>query len=256
VTRAGCIAAVLAFALAPRAYAQPEPSADGGDVEANAKQLYEDASKHYDLRDYAVAIDLFKKAYALLPEPLFLFDIAQSYRQLHDCDNARSFYKTYLRNAPTAENRDKVERFLAEMEQCVRDAPADQTNHVTERVTPPGGTGGATTTTDPGHTARLAGLITGGIGVLAIGAGVGFSIDATNQANAFQLQCLRGCQASQVLSIDAEGRNANTGAIVGYVVGGLAVATGVGLYLFGRHAEPVAVTPTAGGGMVTTMVRF
>ncbi len=90
----------------------------------------------------------------------------------------------------------------------------------------------------------------------ASAAGVFLSIQAQNQANALQTACLHGCSASSVLSIDAAGRNDNTGAIIGYAAGGVALAVGVGLYMYGRRGEPVAVTPVAGGAMVSTMVRF
>ena len=49
---------------------------------------------------------------------LLLFDVGQAYRQLHDCDNARSYYSYYLRVQPTADNRKQVERFIADMEAC------------------------------------------------------------------------------------------------------------------------------------------
>jgi len=39
------VVAALVLAIAPRAYAQPEPSADSSDVEANAKKLEEAAEK-------------------------------------------------------------------------------------------------------------------------------------------------------------------------------------------------------------------
>jgi tetratricopeptide (TPR) repeat protein len=231
------------------ARAQPEPSADSGDVEVNAKQLYETASKQYDLRDFANAIDNFKKAYALLPEPLFLFDIAQSYRQLHDCENARSFYKSYIRNAPDAPNRDKVDKFLAEMEKCVADArPVEATG-----TTP--GVAVVVDKPDPNHDLRVAGIITAIAGGVVLLAGGFFAFDASNQAGDLQAACLHGCNASDVIGIDQAGRNANIAAVIGFAVGGAAVAAGAGLYLWSRH-ETVSVAPTSGGAVMTTMVRF
>jgi tetratricopeptide (TPR) repeat protein len=247
VAAAGTFVAGTLMATAARA--QPEPSADGGDVAANAKQIYETASKQYDLRDFANAIENFKKAYALLPEPLFLFDIAQSYRQLHDCENAQSFYKSYLRNAPDAANRDKVDKFLAEMDKCVADA---------RPVEAPGTNPGvaiAVEKPDPNHDVRLAGIITIISGGVVLLAGGFFAFDAANQAADLQAACLHGCNASDVIGIDQAGRNANVAAIAGFAVGGAAAAVGLGMFLWSRH-ETVSVMPTNGGAVMTTMVRF
>ena len=91
----------------------------GPEMAADDKELYARGTKHYDLGEYAAAIDSFRASYDLVPQPLLLFDIAQAYRQLRDCGHARTFYKSYLRNLPAADNRDKVERFLADMDACV-----------------------------------------------------------------------------------------------------------------------------------------
>lgn len=258
--RAQLAAAVAALAaLCAPTVAQPEPSADGGDVEAHAKAFFEAASKAYEAKDYANAVENFRKAYALLPDALFLYDIAQSYRQLHDCENARGYYRSYVRIAPTADNRDKAQRFLDEMEACYRN------EHAGEVTTGTTGTTGTARRADKPAAAtgshgqanlRLAGIVTGIAGVVGVGVGVFFSVDAANQASDLQAACAHGCNAGDVLPIDEAGRNAQTGAIISYVIGGAAIAAGVGLYLYSQRVEPVVVTPVPGGATVSTMVRF
>ena len=237
--------AVVALVLASASVAIAQPDDDGPN-KARAKTLYDSASKHYALREFPQAIDEFKKAYELLPEPLFLFDIAQSYRQLHDCENARGFYKTYLAKAPDADDRTKVEKFIAEMDQCIAEQPRPLP------PPPPPATGH----TD--HTAiKRAGLITAAAGLVVAGFGVYFAIDAANQATDLEIACEQGCNASDVLQIDADGQNARTAAIVAFAVGGAAIAAGAAMFVWAKtHGEPVMVTPTPGGAMVQTMVRF
>src|SRR5262249_18513863 len=110
---------VLVAIAAPRAHGAPSD-----DDTARARAADESARTHYDAHEYAEAIADYQRASAAMPDPLYLFDIAQAYRKLGDCTNASAYYRNYLREAPTADNRDKVERFLADMDTCVAAAAA------------------------------------------------------------------------------------------------------------------------------------
>src|SRR5258708_2982105 len=109
-------ALILACALVVAAPARGEPD----DREQEARTLYSEGVTHYDLAEYAVAIEKFKAAYALSRAPRLLFDIAQAYRLqgAGNCRNAAQFYRNYLRLQPEAENRAAVERWLHELEPC------------------------------------------------------------------------------------------------------------------------------------------
>ncbi len=69
---------------------------------------------------------------ALKPDAVFLYNIAQSFRLSRGYDDALFFYKSYLRNAPEAENRAEVERRIAEMQLAVdqQNASAKPPNEV------------------------------------------------------------------------------------------------------------------------------
>ncbi|MES1210667.1 MAG: tetratricopeptide repeat protein, partial [Pseudomonadota bacterium] len=58
----------------------------------------------------------FEKAYDLDPSPIFLFNIAQSHRQLGNKERALFFYRRYLEQAPNAANRDDVERRMKDLQ--------------------------------------------------------------------------------------------------------------------------------------------
>jgi tetratricopeptide (TPR) repeat protein len=251
-------ALVLALALvAPTARAQPD------DNTARAKVYFDAANKHYDLREFSAAIDSFKKAYELLPEPIFLFDIAQAYRQLRECENSAAFYRTYLRNAPSADNRAKVDKFIVEMDDCAktqqseRDATAARDRELRDRAQqqPPN------TTTIQRRDRRLTniGMATAGVGVLAMVAAVYFSIDGSNNAAAVQQACKLGCEAADVAGFDRTGHDDNRNATILYVGGGLALAAGTSMVLwslFHLKNETIVVAPTQGGATVSTGWRF
>ena len=86
-------------------------SADGGD----AKTRYFSGQSHYNLNEFTEALQDFKEAYRLHPDPAFLFNIAQCERQLGDFDEAIKFYRSYLRNKPDATNAKEVQRKIDEL---------------------------------------------------------------------------------------------------------------------------------------------
>ena len=111
------LAAIAVFGLSRGA------SAD----EATAKARYDAGERAYNLGDFAKAIALFKEAYEQLPEPAFLFNVAQAYRQSGDCKQALFFYKRFLSLKendtqkpikPTL--KEEVTGRVAELEECVR----------------------------------------------------------------------------------------------------------------------------------------
>src|ERR1039457_5384560 len=75
-----------------------------------ARAHYETATRIYDLREYAKALDEYKAAYLAKPDPAFLFNVGQCYRRLGKFDQALDFYREYLKKAPPDDpNRPNVE---------------------------------------------------------------------------------------------------------------------------------------------------
>jgi tetratricopeptide (TPR) repeat protein len=216
--------------------------ADAPNEQAVARAKAADASAHvhYNLREYEAAIADYRRAFEALPDPLFLFNIAQAYRQLHDCDNARVMYRNYLRERPAADNRAKVEQFIAEMDACASTTeppPAPAATH---------------------HRGlRVIGTIAAVAGLAATGVGIYFSVDGAHRAHDLETACLAGCDGSNVASIDQAGHDANRGAIAAYAIGGVAVSAGVALWvwaLLDRRDERATVTAAPGGASV--LLRF
>jgi iron complex outermembrane receptor protein len=121
--------------------AQAKP-ADHGKPEA--RKHYDAGLAHFNLREYAQAIEEFQAAYRIVPDPVFLYNLAQSYRLSNDAEQALYFYRTYVRMAPTAPNRPEVDERIATLERLIAEKrnaerPPDHTIAPTEtkQPTPP-----------------------------------------------------------------------------------------------------------------------
>jgi tetratricopeptide (TPR) repeat protein len=90
-----------------------------GEDRAAARQAYGEAVKHYDLNQYAEALDAFKRAYWNYEDPVILFNIAQCHRSLNHKKEAIDAYRSYLRKAPEARNREEVQRIVADLEAAI-----------------------------------------------------------------------------------------------------------------------------------------
>ncbi|HET9625263.1 MAG TPA: tetratricopeptide repeat protein [Kofleriaceae bacterium] len=115
------IAAVLL--LPTLAWAEPKSAAD----------WYSEGENQYNLGNFDKAVEAFKKGFELETvegkKAVYLFNIAQSYRQANDCKNAHFFYKRFLAVADndstrpvSAKTRKQVQDRIAELEQCANQA--------------------------------------------------------------------------------------------------------------------------------------
>src|SRR3954449_13485124 len=126
------VAALIAFAAAP---------AQAQDAE-KARQLFQQGSKYYDLGQFDKAIEAWQQGYDQKPDPGFLYNIAQAYRQKQDAAKAIFFYKGYLRNSPKAHNRAEVEQKIAALQKQAGDPgvtspPPNTTTPPPNTTTPP-----------------------------------------------------------------------------------------------------------------------
>jgi hypothetical protein len=129
------VAAIVASAAAP---------AQAQDAE-KARQLFQQGSKYYDLGQFDKAIEAWQQGYDQKPDPGFLYNIAQAYRQKQDATKAIFFYKGYLRNSPKAHNRAEVEQKIAALQkQANESGTTPSTTPPPGPTTPPPSNGSAT----------------------------------------------------------------------------------------------------------------
>lgn len=105
----------------------------GGNDTAAAKSHYATGLRHFNLSEYEQALLEFKEGYRSKADPVFLFNIGQCHRKLGHFDDAITFYRSYLREAPDAKNREEVEHRIGELE-ALRDA---QTASITSSAVTP-----------------------------------------------------------------------------------------------------------------------
>ena len=268
-------AALGVLLLASVAYAQPKPPKDDAKTRTKAAALYEKGSVAYEAGKYTDAIPLFKEAYELVHDPVYLFNLAQSYRKVFDCVNATDYYARYLDEATDADKqqREKVKDWIHELAPCVeqRKKDVDAAKAAQERAEAAEKAriaaeaerrrreGPKYHTIDHGKGLRIGGYIGAGLGAVGMGVGLAYTLKSNRIQDDLATACKNGCDWTDpaLRSKDSDGKHANTLATVGWVTGGVLFAGGVTLYVIGRmKIEHVEVQPTNGGATVSARLEF
>lgn len=229
------------------------PVAYGDANTAKAKQLYDEGKTDYDLGHYAEALTAFEMAYRIRHDSAFLFNIGQCQRNLKRYDDAQRTFRAYLRETPElpAATREQIQQIMADMDHALakeraRPAPSPDTaapqptRSIDSATSPPPASveiaapttrGANETELHNARTKRIAGLAIGGFGLVALGVG-GLFTGLANDANRHIVTGDGWSSATEdrrnmYQSLDA----------ASFVVGGVAVATGIVLYLVGRHEQ-------------------
>ena len=113
------------------------------DPESEAQEHFKRGVKLYNLGHFQEAIPEFEKAYDFDPQPILLFNIAQSHRQNGNKERALFFYRRYLEQEPNTTKRADVEQRMKELAQAVQQENEQKQKPPTE-VTPPPTTAPAT----------------------------------------------------------------------------------------------------------------
>jgi len=232
-----------------------------------ADELFDKGQASYQAGKYQDAIAQFKQAYELVHDPVYLFNIAQSYRKAADCTGAAEYYAKYLEAAPNAENKAKVQQWLEELRPCVderhREQEAARANAAppAQSVQPVRPAQPTETTVDRGGTFRIAGIALAGAGAVGLAVGITYGIKGSHLRSDIDAMCNAPmtCQwdSDPIQKLDKDGKRANTFALAGYIGGGIAVAAGAALYMLGRsRVEVVTITPTGGGASVNAQWAF
>jgi len=242
-----------------RVHAQPAPAVDKNKV---ARQYVDAGLAAKDSGDYDTAIDLYAKAYELVPNPLLVFNMAEANRLAGRVDEALKQYTDYLSRDPKGIRaqaaRDEIERIEAAKEEArkveetrkaeearrleqarkleaaraaeqtrqAREHPAIRTSEPTSTDESPRGNAVPTDEPQPhGRSLRLSGIGIGSAGVVTLGIGIGFGLHAQSLAD----QASRSVDPAKVRA----GERANTIAITGMIAGPLLIAGGAALWWWG-----------------------
>jgi tetratricopeptide (TPR) repeat protein len=127
VTTALCAALGLAAFAGPAAGAEERPATvadavvhdEAGALTAaqkeEAKRSVADGRQAYGEGRFQEAADLFEQTYELTHAPELLYNLARCYERLGDNGRAADQYEMYLRMSPDAEDREEVEKKIAEL---------------------------------------------------------------------------------------------------------------------------------------------
>lgn len=93
------------------------------DAKAVALKAYQRGTAHYQQKEYDLAIEQFEAGYQSVPQPVFLYNIAQSHRLAGRPERALTFYRQYLKLSPDAKNRAECEERIAALEKQIVPTP-------------------------------------------------------------------------------------------------------------------------------------
>jgi tetratricopeptide (TPR) repeat protein len=111
------VAPARALAADPPAAEPPSTAAEPQSPAARAAhEAYQRGVEHFRQARYADAIAEFNKAYRVDPNPVLVFNMARAFEELKDYAAAVEFYRKYLAMAGDAEDRPQVEQTLRTLE--------------------------------------------------------------------------------------------------------------------------------------------
>ena len=103
--------------------ASPSAASPATSTDAEVDEHVAQGHRLYQLGRYQEAIAEYRRAYELRADPRFLFQIAESYRQLGANEQALFYYDRYLAGASEGPDRDAAEERVSELER-LRAGPA------------------------------------------------------------------------------------------------------------------------------------
>lgn len=243
---------VAIVSLQTAAYAQP-----------SAEILYTEGQTAYDRADYKIAVDKWQASYDLSKESGLLFNLAQAKRLAGDCVGAITTYRSFIATdtAETASEQHKLAKDLVrELEPtCSEQKPAvvpppklvEDPELGTELNLDPGLTGPKSDGPRSGRTWKIAGLVTGGMGIVTIAIGLGLGHHGASLGDEVTAACATSCDWEVQKDKEARGKRAVTIGKALDAVGVAAIAGGAIFYYLGVRQETLTVAPaTSGNGGV------
>jgi len=251
--RISVLAMVVVGLLGRVAGAQPTPP------KAAAQAAFAEGQQRYAAGEYLPAATKFEAAYALDPDPVYLFNVAQAYRLGNACPKAVSYYNRFLEAVPNPPNLVNVKEYLAQAEVCAKNTATLEPGVPIQPAVAPERPAPA----DPGRTQRWLGIGAMFVGGATLGIGVYYTTEVgrLNDARADRTSMcttMNACDPGYGDELDDQGRSAQARQVIAYAVGGAVVIGGVVLYVLGRSSEraSIAVVPTSGGAYAVGAFRF
>lgn len=213
-------------------------------AEPSAEQLYNEGQQAFDLGDYTTAIARWQSSYEVSKLPLLVLNIAQAHRLAGECAFALSAYRRYVTLDPTSDQRGLADGFVAELEpKCGQPSPPP-VDHIPHQVEDTG---------SGRNNLKLAGLMTGGAGVVLTATGLLFGRRASTLGDEVTRDCAVSCDWAGEKSKESDGKRYAT---IGKILDGVglaAVAVGIVTYIYGasQRQATIAIQPSTNGASLT-----
>ena len=222
-----------------------------------AEDLSNTGQRAYDDGNFTTAIINWQESYQLSGANGLLFNLAQAKRLSGDCAGAITTYRRFIAtDADKASEQHKLAKDLTrELEvTCPEQKPAViQPPKVVDHPKLLGPSDiRPLSASRPERTWKIAGLVTGGSGIVAITIGLGLGHHGSSIGNEVTAACQTGCDWEKLKDKDARGRREVTIGNAVAAVGVAAVAGGAIFYYLGVRQEVFTVAPApSGGGFVS-----
>ena len=227
---------VAFLALETVAFAQPSP-----------ENLYTEGKAAYDRTDYKTAVTKWQSAYDLSNASALLFNLAQAKRLSGDCVGAIVTYRRFVTDAPdaTSEQHKLAKDLVLELEgTCPVQKPAV--------LSPPKV---VETPTFVGHLTKhaserpwkIAGLVTGGIGVATLAVGLSLGYHGASIGDEITAACRTNCDWATLKDKEARGKREVAIGRALNVASVAAIAGGAIVYYLGVRQETLAIAPASSG---------
>jgi hypothetical protein len=222
--------------------------ATSGGARAQDREAREVEAKKACLGGHAdKGIELLADLYAETNDPTYIYNQGRCFEQNGRSAEAVTRFREYLRKATgaPADERAQLESHIAQLESeqrptpTVTPAPAAPTPAPVVVVQTPAA---ESSSPERAHRLKVLALVTGGIGVLAVGGGLAMGLHASALSTEVSNDAKMGTYSQSKFD---SGERAQTLEIVGYSVGAAAlIASGI-LYYFSAESGQAASTPTA-----------
>jgi hypothetical protein len=272
------VAAVLASSLlVGTVLAQPAKPPTPAEKQ-QAGDLVKQAIAKSQEKDHLAAIDLYLKAYAVVPLPTLLSNVGTEYQQASKPVEALKYFCLYLEKDPTGALVTYATSQARVLQIQLGNNPANDAEVCKPAVVAPGNSGSGSGSgsdyvppppppppaADPGGSMKLAGMIGGGVGLVTLGLGFYFGVQAKKINDDIEDQGPNEMWPNDIRAYMDKGQRYEYMQIGFLVVGGALLVGGTVAYVVGRGktAEAqeqqmvIAPTLTPGGGGVSFSGRF
>ncbi len=220
-----------------------------------SKQHYQNARDHHEHEEYLAAAQEYEAAYAAYANPEFIFNAAQVYRLAGKLQTALEYYDKYLELDPdgrgaadaranraileeeiAAEQAKEAEAKRLEDERIALEAKRAAELEAKQAAEQEASAESTPTTPPPAvqhggnKGLRIAGMATAGVGVLALGLGIKFGLDAKGLESDVE-----GNTVWNQADFD-DGKDAERNAFIFYGVSAVALGAGTVMYVLGRDS--------------------